>query len=222
MAGERTCLPGESDVIVPESLFEASVSNNEWLKSWLQARHSLEEVRVILDDCTRCRLHESRTNLVFGKGSPAAEVLLVGEAPGRQEDKRGEPFVGAAGRMLTKMINSIGLDRSEVYITNVVKSRPPNNRLPKPDEIQACLPYLKMEITIIKPKVICTLNRTAAHALLHSDKQLSRLRKAAHAYESIPVVTTYHPASLWRNPAWMDDAWDDMQMVLKILRSSKE
>lgn len=203
----------------PEILPERYEDADRWVDGWLKGHHSLAEARAILDDCTRCRLQESRTHLVFGKGSCHAEVMFIGEAPGQQEDRAGEPFVGPAGRMLTKMIHSIDLERESVYITNIVKSRPPKNRDPRSDEIRACSPYLKMEIGIIQPKIICTLGRIAAQTILETNDPISRLRGKVHSMGSRSVVVTYHPASFWRNPDWEKEALTDMQIIRELLKA---
>ena len=173
----------------------------------------LEEFRQKICDCTRCGLGSTRNEFVFGAGNPSAGIVFVGEAPGAEEDRRGEPFVGAAGQLLTKIIAAMGLGRADVYICNILKCRPPNNRDPQPDEIAECEPYLKRQIAIIQPKVICTLGRFAAQTLLRSSEAMGRLRGQAHQYEGIPLVATYHPAALLRNPQWKRPTWEDVKKV---------
>ena len=173
----------------------------------------LESFRRQICDCTRCSLGATRNEFVFGAGNPAAGIVFVGEAPGAEEDRRGEPFVGAAGQLLTKIIAAMGLGRGDVYICNILKCRPPNNRDPQPDEIAQCEPYLKRQIEIIQPKVICTLGRFAAQTLLRSGESMGRLRGRAHQYEGIPLVATYHPAALLRNPQWKRPTWEDVKKV---------
>ncbi len=168
-----------------------------------------EEVSV----CRRCKLHESRTRTVFGVGDPDSDLVFVGEAPGRDEDLAGEPFVGAAGQLLTKILAAIGLQRSEVYICNVLKCRPPRNRDPETDEVAACEPYLKRQLDILQPKIICCLGRHAAHTLLGSRASLKSLRAHLQDYYGIPTLVTYHPAALLRNPQWKRPTWEDMQKL---------
>jgi len=153
---------------------------------------------------------------VFGSGDPAAGIMFIGEAPGAEEDRAGQPFVGKAGQLLTKIIEAMGLSRDEVYICNILKCRPPNNRDPLPAEIEQCEPYLKRQIEIVQPRVICTLGRFAAQTLLGSREPMGRLRDQAHHYEGIPLVATYHPAALLRNPQWKRPTWEDVKRVRKL------
>lgn len=177
----------------------------------------LKELREEMGDCTRCRLGKSRTHLVFGVGNSDAKLMFIGEAPGRDEDLKGEPFVGRAGQLLTKIIEAMGYKRSEVYITNVLKSRPPENRNPEPDEIEICLPFLKRQIEIIKPKAIVCLGKFAAQAVLNTGAPISGLRGRMAEYDGIPVMPTYHPAYLLRNPDAKKQVWEDVKKVMKIL-----
>ncbi len=167
--------------------------------------------------CTKCPLHKQRTHVVFGEGSPHAELLFVGEAPGFNEDKQGKPFVGRAGQLLTRIIKAMHMTREEVYIGNILKCRPPNNRDPDEDEMRACFPYLKQQIKLIKPKVICALGRYAAQKLSGSDTNISRLRGHVFYFEGIKLVPTFHPSYLLRNPKGKRSTWEDMQMILEIL-----
>jgi uracil-DNA glycosylase len=176
---------------------------------------TLESVREEIGDCTRCKLHKGRTNLVFGVGNPKARLMFVGEAPGEDEDRKGEPFVGKAGQLLTKMIEAMGLGREDVYICNTVKCRPPNNRNPEPDELDACEPFLKGQLASVKPEVIVTLGKFAAQALLRDQSPISRLRGRWREYEGIPVMPTFHPAYLLRSPQEKGNVWDDLQQVMK-------
>jgi DNA polymerase len=176
---------------------------------------SLEEIRQVLGDCRRCKLHAHRTHIVFGVGNPQADLVFVGEAPGADEDAQGEPFVGRAGQLLTRMIEAIGLKREQVYICNVLKSRPPNNRTPEPDEIAACEPFLIAQLKAIKPKLICALGAIAAANLLKTKVPLSKLRGKFHDYQGIPLLVTYHPAYLLRNPNEKKSAWQDLQLLQK-------
>lgn len=174
---------------------------------------TLEEIRTEIGDCTRCRLHQSRKNLVFGVGNPKADLVFVGEGPGRDEDLQGEPFVGKAGQLLNDIIAAIGLKREEVYICNVIKCRPPENRNPEPDEIATCQPFLKAQIHSIKPKLICALGKFAAQTLLDVETPISRLRGKFFEYEGIPMMPTFHPAYLLRNPMGKKDVWEDMKKL---------
>lgn len=164
--------------------------------------------------CVKCRLGGTRRNYVFGSGNPYAELLFIGEAPGEDEDLQGLPFVGAAGQLLTKMITSMGLSREHVYICNILKCRPPNNREPQPDEIQACIPVLMKQIEIIQPQYICCLGRISAQTLLGTSDTLGKLRGKIHNYNGIKLVVTYHPSALLRNPLWKRPAWEDLQLLM--------
>jgi uracil-DNA glycosylase len=169
--------------------------------------------------CKRCpHLAATRTQTVFGVGSPTARLMFVGEAPGADEDRLGEPFVGRAGALLTDMITKgMGLQRSEVYIANILKSRPPENRDPEPVEIANCLPYLEEQVGIIRPEYLCLLGRIAAQTLLETSLSMSRLRSKWYRYKGIPTIVTYHPAYLLRNPAAKKDAWDDLKMLMQAM-----
>jgi len=176
---------------------------------------ALRAVRADLGDCTRCKLRGGRTHIVFGVGDPAAQLMFVGEGPGADEDQQGEPFVGRAGQLLTKMIEAMGFARSDVYIANVVKCRPPGNRDPEPDEIEACEPFLKSQIAAIRPRVIVALGRFAVQTLLHDATPISRLRGKWREYEGVKLMPTFHPAYLLRSPAEKKPAWEDLQLVMK-------
>jgi len=179
------------------------------------AGDALRAIRADLGECTRCKLHGGRTHLVFGVGDPAAQLMFVGEGPGADEDQKGEPFVGRAGQLLTKMIEAMGFARSDVYIANVVKCRPPGNRDPEPDEIDACEPFLKSQIAAIRPRVIVALGRFAVQTLLHDATPISRLRGRWREYEGVKLMPTFHPAYLLRSPAEKKPAWEDLQLVMK-------
>jgi uracil-DNA glycosylase len=183
---------------------------------------SLEEVRAQIGECTLCKLHKGRHTIVFGVGSPTARLMFVGEAPGEDEDLKGEPFVGKAGQLLTKMIEAMGLRREDVYICNTVKCRPPNNRNPEPDELAACEPFLKGQLASVKPEVIVTLGKFAAQALLRDQTPITRLRGQWRVYEGIPVMPTFHPAYLLRSPQEKSKVWDDLQQVMKKLRLERK
>lgn len=170
-----------------------------------------------LVDCKRCKLCEHRTQVVFGCGNAKASVVFVGEGPGADEDAKGEPFVGRAGQLLTKMINAMGLSREQVYICNVVKCRPPENRNPEPDEIAACEPFLKQQLDLIKPQVIVGLGRYACQTLLQSSTPIAKIRGMWHEYEGIKFMPTFHPAYLLRNPPAKKYVWEDLQAVMREL-----
>ncbi|MGQ3685742.1 MAG: uracil-DNA glycosylase [Candidatus Loosdrechtia sp.] len=167
--------------------------------------------------CHKCPLQKTRTNLVFGTGNPAADLMFVGEAPGRDEDTQGEPFVGRAGQLLNKIIEAIGMNRGDVYIANVLKCRPPANRNPLPDEIALCMPYLLKQIEIIKPKVLCALGTFAAQTLLGTKASVGALRGKFHDYKGIPLMVTFHPAYLLRNPNDKVKVWEDIKKVRDLL-----
>ncbi len=173
-----------------------------------------------VDTCTRCHLSETRSKTVFGSGSRTADWMIVGEAPGAEEDRQGKPFVGRAGQLLTAMLKAIGLERDEVYIANILKSRPPQNRDPQPDEMAACEPFLMRQIQLIQPKVILALGRIAAQNLLKTDIKIGLLRGKRHVYPGteIPLVVTYHPAYLLRAPAEKRKAWEDLQFAVQVFK----
>ena len=170
--------------------------------------------------CTRCALHQSRKQTVFGVGNPHAKLLFIGEAPGADEDAKGEPFVGRAGQLLNKIIVAMGMKREEVYIANVLKCRPPQNRDPLPSEVECCEEYLRAQIALIQPKYICALGRIAAHWLLKTDAPLGAMRSGQYRYEGIPVIVTYHPAALLRNPAFKAPCWEDMKKLMALLKDA--
>ena len=168
-----------------------------------------------IKNCTKCRLHEGRNKFVFGVGNPAAEVMFIGEGPGHDEDLKGEPFVGRAGQLLDRILAAIKFDRKQVYIANIVKCRPPNNRDPQPDEMAECMPYLKKQIEIINPRLICCLGRIAAQALLGVTTPLGKLRGRFLDFEGRKLMVTYHPAALLRFEQYKRDTWEDVQMLRK-------
>jgi DNA polymerase len=175
---------------------------------------TLERIREDLGECTRCRLHEQRNKIVFGAGNPRAELVFVGEGPGHDEDMQGLPFVGRAGKLLTQMIEAMGLTRDLVYICNVVKCRPPENRKPEDDEVATCSPYLYRQLDAIAPKAIVCLGGTAAHALLKTKDSISRFRGTWFDFRNTKLLATYHPAYLLRNPAAKGEVWKDLQKVM--------
>ena len=178
---------------------------------------TLQDVRQELGDCRRCPLCRTRTHLVFGEGSPQAALAFVGEAPGADEDAQGRPFVGKAGQLLNRIIEAMGMTRPDVYICNILKCRPPANRNPRPDEIMSCEPFLVKQLESLKPKAICALGTFAAQTLLKTEIPITRLRGRFHAYQGIPLMPTYHPAYLLRNPGAKKQVWEDVQMIMKIL-----
>lgn len=178
----------------------------------------LEAIREKLGDCTRCGLAATRTHIVFGEGNPEARVMFIGEAPGAVEDETGRPFVGPAGRLLTDIIEkAMGLSRSEVYIANILKCRPPGNRDPQPDEVEQCIGVLRQQIVAIRPEVIIALGRIAAHTLLETTTPISSLRGAFKEYQGIPVMPTYHPSYLLQNPSKKRETWEDIKKVMACL-----
>jgi DNA polymerase len=178
---------------------------------------TLSSLEKTVSGCIACPLHESRTQTVFGVGNPRTKVLFIGEAPGRDEDLKGEPFVGRAGQLLNKILAAIELKREDVYITNILKCRPPNNRDPQEGEVRECENYLKRQIVLIQPTVICALGRVAAQWLLQTNAPLSTLRAGEYYYEGIRILPTYHPAALLRNPNFKKPAWEDFKQLKSML-----
>jgi DNA polymerase len=177
-----------------------------------------ENLRATALACTRCRLAEGRTQVVFSDGNRDARVMVVGEAPGANEDRTGLPFVGAAGKLLDLMLASVDLSRREsVYICNVLKCRPPGNRNPQADEIAACAPYLRRQIALVRPEAILAVGTFAAQLLTGAQKALGKIRGSVYSYEGVPLVVTYHPAALLRNPGWGPPTWDDLQLLRQVL-----
>ncbi len=200
--------------VIRETIEESSNlfdDSEEWKNS-----KTLEELNNLIKNCTKCELHKNRNNFVFGSGNPAADVMVIGEGPGAEEDKQGLPFVGRAGQLLTDILKAIKFERNEVYIANIVKCRPPENRTPLPDEMETCIPYLKKQISIIKPKMILCLGLTAAKGLLRRKESLTALRGKFFDYEGIKVMVTFHPAALLRNPNWKRDCWEDVKKFRKM------
>jgi len=181
---------------------------------------AMEELRARIGDCRLCKLHKGRTNLVFGVGDPGAELMFIGEGPGRDEDMQGEPFVGLAGQLLTKIIQAMGYNRSDVYIANIVKCRPPQNRAPEPDEVDACVGFLMSQVDIIRPKVIVCLGNVAVQSLFGPTLKITKARGKFLEWQGIPVMPTYHPAFLLRNANMKKPVWEDMQKVMKLLKKS--
>jgi DNA polymerase len=167
--------------------------------------------------CTDCRLHAERRTVVFGEGNPSARLVVVGEAPGQEEDRTGRPFVGQAGKLLNLLLMTAGFARDEVYICNTLKCRPPQNRNPLPDEMAACSTFLKGQLAAIAPRVLLAVGKFAAQSLVGSEESISRLRGRIFTYEGIPLVVSYHPAFLLRSPQWTRTAWEDFQLARKVL-----
>ncbi|MEJ2658228.1 MAG: uracil-DNA glycosylase [Desulfobacterales bacterium] len=201
--------------------FECSKETLDKIDAWGRkaavSSETLKQIRTDLGDCRRCRLSKSRKNIVFGAGDPNARLMFVGEGPGYEEDQSGEPFVGAAGQLLTKIITAIEHSREQVYICNIIKCRPPGNRNPMPDEIKTCFPFLKRQIASVKPDIICALGTFAAQTLLETKAPISKLKGCFHDYSGIKVLPTYHPAYLLRNPDKKRDVWEDMKKLMKAL-----
>ena len=201
-SNESPTLGGSTEEAAPD----ASVASEQMLASAQQE----------LGNCARCRLHTTRSTIVFGEGSPTARVVFVGEGPGYDEDKQGRPFVGKAGKLLDKMIRALGYARNEVYICNMVKCRPPKNRTPNSEEIEACSPFLTKQIDAIRPRVICALGACAAQSLLQSTRPISQLRGKVHHWRGLPFVATFHPAYLLRNPSQKPAAWQDLLQIRRL------
>lgn len=190
----------------------ASTEENELLKY-----STLSALYAATKDCQKCRLGATRLNYVFGEGNPTSKIVVIGEAPGADEDESGRPFVGRSGQLLDKVLSAIKFPREEVYIANIIKSRPPANRNPEPDEVAACMPYLVRQLEIIKPKMILALGKVAANTLLgNHDLTMSQMRGKILKWRNIDVVVTYHPAALLRNPNWKRFTWEDVQLLRKV------
>lgn len=190
------------------------------MPSAIEKLQSLDEIAAKVNKCTRCPLYETATQGVPGEGDPRARLVCVGEAPGAKEDETGRPFVGQAGQLLTKILAAIDLTREQVFIVNVLKHRPPGNRNPRPEEVIACSPYLIRQLELIKPKVIVAFGTFAAQTLLQTKTPIGQLRGLVHRYHGIPLIVTYHPAALLRNPAWKRPTWEDVKLARRILDST--
>lgn len=187
--------------------------------------HHAESLPILyqyIHNCQECSLGSTRNSFVFGVGNPQADILIIGEAPGADEDAKGEPFVGAAGQLLTKILQAIGFTREEVYIANIIKCRPPNNRRPEKSEINSCEPYLQKQIELIKPVFILALGLTAVNTLLKNDHKMQDIRGKILNYHGVNMIATYHPAALLRNPNWKKPAWDDVQMLKNMYEDWKK
>ena len=208
----------ESDAAVEQIPADHSNAEVAAPLAFVRSPEALAAIRADLGECVRCKLHaQGRKQIVFGVGSPSAELMFVGEGPGADEDEQGIPFVGRAGQLLTKMIQAMGFSRDEVYIANVVKCRPPGNRDPHPDEIDACQPFLFRQIEAIQPKVIVALGKFAAQTLLETQDPISRLRGRVYEYRGRKLIPTFHPSFLLRSPGYKREAWQDLQKALAIM-----
>ncbi len=208
--------------VVPSGPISITESVVKGPKEKWQADVSLSDLDRHICNCTKCRLGVTRTKFVFGVGNPKADLLVIGEAPGADEDKQGEPFVGRAGQLLNKILEAVNFKREEVYIANILKCRPPENRRPHPDEVEQCEPYLWKQIELIKPKFILCLGLTAAQTLLKTQESLTNLRASVHNYHGVPTYVTYHPAALLRNPDWKRPTWEDVQKLRNAYDTSKQ
>jgi DNA polymerase len=205
------------DVWIPRNQPDAAPEPGQPATRAEAAECGWDELRAAVAACTRCGLHESRTQTVFGVGNPAADWMIIGEAPGAEEDRRGEPFVGRAGKLLDEMLLAIGEKRESVFIANILKCRPPNNRDPGPDEAASCRPYLERQIELVRPKIILAVGRIAAQQLLQTDTPVGRLRGKVHQLGSTPLVVTYHPAYLLRSPSQKRKSWDDLCLAARVM-----
>ena len=194
---------------------ELAEINEEWTEA-----ETLEEFHQQIVGCMKCQLGSTRSNLVFGTGDPNADIMVIGEAPGADEDRSGKPFVGRAGQLLTKILKAINLDRDQVFICNIIKSRPPGNRRPEKEEVAACIPYLYKQIEMVKPRFILALGLTAAKSLLDVRQPMKELRGKVQDWHGIPVIITYHPAALLRNPNWKRPTWEDVQTLRRLYDES--
>lgn len=210
--------------ITHETVFKKGIvvapNDAELIPGAIEKLRSLDEIAATVRKCTRCDLYKTATKAVPGEGDPKAELVCVGEAPGAKEDETGRPFVGQAGQLLTKILAAIDLTREQVFICNVLKHRPPGNRNPLPEEVEACSPYLIRQLELIKPKVIVAFGTFAAQTLLQTRTPLGQLRGLVHRYHGIPLIVTYHPAALLRNPAWKRPTWEDVKLARRILDSA--
>jgi DNA polymerase len=211
------------EIIADDMAFKKGIvvgtTEAELIPSAIEKLASLDEIAEKVRKCTRCPLYATATNAVPGEGDPKADLVCVGEAPGAKEDETGRPFVGQAGQLLTKILAAIDLTREQVFICNVLKHRPPGNRNPLPEEVEACSPYLIRQLELIKPKVIVAFGTFAAQTLLQTKTPLGQLRGLVHRYHGIPLIVTYHPAALLRNPAWKRPTWQDVKLARRILDS---
>ena len=218
--GSPAPAPVRAPAVAPPPGITVAAGNDEIFDTDIMKHGSLATIAKAVESCTRCPLYKTATRGVPGEGDPQARLVCVGEAPGANEDETGRPFVGQAGQLLTKILAAVDLPREQVFITNVVKHRPPGNRNPAPDEIEACSPYLVRQLELIKPKVIVAFGTFAAQTLLNTKTPIGKLRGEVHRYHGIPLVVTYHPAALLRNPAWKRPTWEDVKLARRILDSA--
>lgn len=205
----------ESQNIKVTERLEMETGNSLFMEDFQKAE-SIEELNSLIKECQKCPLGKTRNKFVYGVGNPKAHAMLVGEAPGADEDAQGEPFVGRAGKLLNDILKAINLERNEVYIANILKCRPPGNRDPQPFEMETCIPYLHKQIELINPKIILCLGRVAANGLLNKKLSLGDLRNNIYEFNGIKVMATYHPAALLRNPGWKRGCWEDVQKFKKL------
>ncbi len=197
------------------------VEDNGKVDEMWKTADTLDALNAMICDCRKCPLGDTRNQFVFGVGNPAADVVIVGEAPGAEEDKKGEPFVGRAGQLLNDILRAVKFEREDVFICNILKCRPPNNRDPLPSEVEQCEPYLHKQLELLQPKILLALGRIAAQTLLRTNDSLTTLRASVHEYRGIPLVVTYHPAALLRNPNWKRPTWEDVQKFRALYDSLK-
>jgi DNA polymerase len=219
-AGESANETGlRKEIVAPRGIVVPRIEA-DLMPGAIEKLDSLDAIAKQVKNCTRCSLYRTATNPVPGEGNPDADLVCVGEAPGAKEDETGRPFIGQAGQLLTKILAAIDLTREQVFICNVLKHRPPGNRNPLPEEVEACSPYLIRQLELIKPKVIVAFGTFAAQTLLNSKTSIGQLRGLVHQYHGIPLIVTYHPAALLRNPAWKRPTWEDVKLARRILDSS--
>ena len=219
---EHEARMGTDDVVLPKGTAAETAVSVEPTDSSAQDFDDLDSFREAICECQKCPLGETRNKFVFGVGNPDADIVFVGEAPGADEDRQGEPFVGRAGKLLDKILDAIGFDRSQVYIANILKCRPPNNRDPQPAEMDACIPYLEKQIRMIRPQFICCLGRIAAQRLLETKTPLGKLRGEWFERYGARVMVTYHPAALLRFADYKRDTWEDVQRLREAYDQWKE
>jgi DNA polymerase len=213
----QTTVAAEPEATAGESRFRDILSTIP--EEWVNAT-SLESLEQMISTCQKCPLGQTRTKFVFGVGNPNADIVVIGEAPGADEDRTGEPFVGLAGQLLNKILAAINLRREDVFIANILKSRPPGNRTPERFEVEQCMPYLLKQLELVRPKFILALGLTAANTLLGRKAKMGELRGTVHDYHGIRMVVTYHPAALLRNPQWKRPTWEDVQMLRRLYDES--
>ncbi|MDQ3811570.1 MAG: uracil-DNA glycosylase [Chloroflexota bacterium] len=209
--------PPAAEVPVAPTGLVVDAAERELFGGPIGQAESLEAIAGLVQQCRRCPLYATATHAVPGEGSPHSRLMCVGEAPGANEDATGRPFVGQAGQLLTKILSAINLTRDEVFIANVLKHRPPGNRNPRPEEVEACRPYLVRQIELIRPAVIVAFGTFAAQTLLETKLPIGKLRGLLHRYHGVPLIVTYHPAALLRNPAWKRPTWEDVQLARRLL-----